>query len=269
MTSTRHLVSTLRGEIAKARQKRDTDTWFTEQRGRVLATLRNAMNVPETAVGLLVQVWPVVPAHVDEDAVHWLSDIGSELATVLPTSLRLAVAFRRAAQSLRVHGRLRLAAVHGIRELAIHRHRDDDPDATAAALHDLAATYSAQERWHKVVGCADEILETYLLHDDQVGIIYALDHLGSLMIQIGRHRAAARYLARADKAFERTPDCAGHAECLARLGLALSVLDDGAGARLAINRALALVADSNDSTAHTVREIVGRADSAEFRLEGD
>ncbi|PSL52478.1 hypothetical protein B0I31_113151 [Saccharothrix carnea] len=109
------------------------DDWFAAQRGHVLATLRSAMNVPETAVDLLVEVWPVVPADVDEDALHRLSDTGSELAAVLPTSLRLAVAFRRAAQSLRARGRLRLAAVHGTRELAIHRHCDDDPDATAAA----------------------------------------------------------------------------------------------------------------------------------------
>lgn len=267
MTDKRRVVSRLRGDIISARYERDIDGWFAEQRDRILVTLRAAMSEPETAVELLVEVWPVVPVDVDEAWVHRLCDIGGELASVLPTSLRLALAFRRAAQSLRAPGLLRLAAVQGMRELAIHRLHDDDPDATAAALHDLAVTYRAQDRKHKVIGCADETLETYQLHNHSVGVPRALDHLGSLMIEIGRHRSAVRYLTRADEAFQRTSDRAGHAECLAKLSLARCASGDLTGARRAINRALALVVGVDDNTAQVVREIVEKADSVECRRE--
>ena len=136
--------------------------------------LKHALDEPQTAVALLTEVWPAVPPDADQDFVRRLSDIGTHLAAVLPASLLLAKAFRRAAQSLRTNNQLRLAAIHGMRELAIHRCRDDDPDATAAALHDLAETYRAQGVLHKVVGCADEMLETYLLAHHEAGIASTL-----------------------------------------------------------------------------------------------
>ncbi|WP_158854521.1 tetratricopeptide repeat protein [Saccharothrix deserti] len=223
---------------------------------RVLATLHAVTGEPETAVALLAEVWPAVPADTDQAWIHRLCDVGTGLAAVLPTSLLLATAFRRAARSLRGRGLLRLAAVQGMRELAIHRLRDDDPDATAAALHDLADTYRAQGRPHKVIDCADETLETYLLHHHQAGIAHTLTHLGTLMIEAGRHDSAIGYLTRADKAFEHAPDTAARAECLARLGRALWLSDNHTTAHRALNRALALAIGLDTTTADRVRHLV-------------
>jgi tetratricopeptide (TPR) repeat protein len=226
------------------------------------------MGEPETAVALFAEVWPVVPADVAETWSRDLLDTGTELAAALPTSLLLATAFRRAAKSLRTQGALRLAAVAGMRELAVHRLRDDDPDTTAAALYDLAATYRVQGRMHKVVGCADEVLELYLLHDDPLGTARTLVHLGSLMIEVRRYDSAVKYLSRADTVFNDLPDAgpagsrpAERAECLTLLGRALWLSGDRSVAHRWFNRALALLIGTDEAQAQSVRDLMAQLES--------
>ncbi|WP_158852892.1 tetratricopeptide repeat protein [Saccharothrix deserti] len=267
----RHAASRLRQDLPAARQT-PGHAWFDAHRDHILATLRAATGEPETAVALFADVWPVVPTDVDETWSHDLLDLGAGLAAALPTSLLLATAFRRAAESLRAQGALRLAALAGMRELAIHRLRDDDPDAAAAALRDLAATYRAQGRMHKVVGCADEALELYLLHGDPPGTAWTLVHLGSLMIEVGRFDSAVNYLTRADKVFDDLPDPTGsgptgsraleRAECLTLLGRALWLSGDRAVAHRRFNRALALLIGTDDAAAQRVRDLVAELESA-------
>jgi tetratricopeptide (TPR) repeat protein len=246
----RHTASQLRRELA---QHHDGSTFAPD---RVLTTLHAVLDEPETAVALLAEVWPVVPPDVEQDWIRQTSDVGAHLLTVLPTSLLLATVFRRAARTLRAHGHLRLAAVHGMRELAIHRQRDDDPDATAASLHDLAEAYRAQGRMHKVIGCADETLETYLLNGHKAGVARTLAHLGALMSEVGRHDAAVKYFTRADTAYEVLPDIIAWAECLAGLGRTLWLSGDQTTAHRVLNRALAVVIGSQGSAVRHVRAFV-------------
>ncbi|QQQ77022.1 tetratricopeptide repeat protein [Saccharothrix sp. 6-C] len=249
----RHEVARLRRELRTAGHD-----WFDAHRDELPAALRAALAEPEAAVALFADVWPALPADVDETWSRALLDLGAELAAALPTSLLLATGFRRAAVHLRGRGAHRLAAVAGMRELAVHRLRDDDPDAAADALHDLAATYRAQGRLHKVVGCADEVLELYLLHDDRPGAARALAHLGELMIEVGRHDSAIKYLSRADKLFE---DSADRARTLASLGRALWLSGDRAVAHRRFNRALALLIGTDDDEAQRVRDLVAGLES--------
>ncbi|MCC8247657.1 hypothetical protein [Saccharothrix luteola] len=195
------------------------------------------------------------PADVDHAWLHRLCDLGAELATTLPASLLLATAFRHAAQALRTRGHLHLAAVHGMRELAIHRLRDDDPDATAAALHDLAQTYRAQDLPHKVIGCADEALETYLLHHHDTGIAHTLLHLGTLMIGAERYDSAVKYLTRADTLHQHLSNPTEHAHCLANLGRALRQT----GNHTTAHRALSLIIGNDDLTTRNIRGLVTAA----------
>ncbi|WP_158842541.1 tetratricopeptide repeat protein [Saccharothrix deserti] len=262
----RHAASRLRQDLLVARQTPGR-AWFDAHRDHVLATLRDTIGEPETAVALFADVWPAVPTDVDETWSRELLDIGAALAAALPTSLLLATAFRRAAESLRAQGALRLATVAGMRELAIHRLRDDDPDAASAALHDLAATYRAQGRMHKVVECADEALELYLLHGDQPGVARALVHLGSLMIEVGRFDSAVNYLSRADKVFEELPGTAERAGCLTLLGRALWLSGDRAVAHRRFNRALALLIGTDDVAAQRVRDLVAELESVPEQVD--
>ena len=252
----RHAVARLRQDL-----RTSGHDWFDAHRDELPSALRDAVAEPEAAVALFADVWPVVPAEVDEAWTREMLDAGAELAAVLPTSLLLAKGFRRAAESLRARGALRLAAVAGMRELAVHRLRDDDPDAAAEALHDLAATYRAQGRLHKVVGCADEALELYLLHDDRPGAARALAHLGSLMIEVGRHDSAIKYLSRADKLHEDLGDQAARARGLPELGRALWLSGNRAEAHRRFNRALALLIGTDDAAAQRVRDLVAELES--------
>ncbi|MFI9010512.1 tetratricopeptide repeat protein [Actinosynnema sp. NPDC053489] len=253
----RHAVARLRQEL-----RTTGHDWFDAHRDEVLAALRDAVAEPETAVALFADVWPAVPPETDEGWARQLLDVGTDLAAALPTSLLLATGFRRAAEHLRARGALRLAAVAGMRELAVHRLRDDDPDATAAALHDLAATYRAQGRMHKVVGCADEVLELYLLHDDRPGAARALAHLGALMVEVGRFDSAIKYLSRADRLFEDlAADPAERARTLTLLGRALWLSDDRATAHRRFNRALGLFLGTDDDAAQRVRDLVAELES--------
>ncbi|KOX32966.1 hypothetical protein ADK67_07175 [Saccharothrix sp. NRRL B-16348] len=234
----------------------DTDARPRFDPDRVLTTLQAAMSQPETAVELLTDTWRTVPAYPDHAWLHTLCDIGAELATTLPTSLLLATAFRHAAQTLRTHGLLHLAAIQGMHELAIHRLHDDNPDATAAALHDLARTYRAQHRLHKIIGCADETLETYLLHHHDTGAARTLHHLGELMIETGRHDSAVKYLTRADKLYQNLADPTGRAHGLAKLGQALWLSGKYTNAHTALNRALGLIIGVDNPAAQSIRSLV-------------
>ena len=260
-----------RHEVARLRQELRTTghDWFDAHRDELPAALRAAVAEPEAAVALFAEVWPALPADVDEAWSRDLLDIGAGLAAALPTSLLLATGFRRAAEHLRGRGALRLATVAGMRELAIHRLRDDDPDAAAGALHDLAATYRAQGRMHKVVGCADEALELYLLHDDQPGAARALAHLGELMIEVGRHDSAVKYLSRADKLFSDLADDAARARTLTSLGRALWLSGDRAVAHRSFNRALALLIGTDDDAAQRVRDLVAELESGAEPVQQD
>lgn len=261
-----------RHEVARLRQELRTTghDWFDAHRDELPATLRAALAEPEAAVALFADVWPALPADADEAWSRDLLDVGAELAAALPTSLLLATAFRRAAAHLRGRGALRLAATAGMRELAIHRLRDDDPDAAAGALHDLAATYRAEGRLHKVIGCADEALELYLLHDDRPGAARALAHLGELMIEVGRPDSAIKYLSRADKLFTDLGDTAARARTLTSLGRALWHSGDRAVAHRRFNRALALLIGTDDDEAQRVRDLVAGLESvAEPVQQGD
>lgn len=255
----RHAASALRRDLAGVSGSPDARAWFDANRGRVADVLRSAVDEPEAAAALLAEVWPAVPPDADEDWCRSLHEAGARLAAVLPTSLVLATAFRRGARSLRARGLLQLAAAQGMRELAVHRVRDDDPAATAAALDDLAETYRAQGRMHRVVGCADEALETFFRHGDLAGAARALTRLGELMTEVGRLTAAVRYLTRADRVFAEAGDPAGvpdRAGALTLLGRALWLSGDRPAAHRAFNRALASLIGVDDAAAQRVRDLV-------------
>ncbi|MFT7839501.1 hypothetical protein Q5530_25435 [Saccharothrix sp. BKS2] len=282
----RHAASALRRDLGDALRAPDPRAWFDANHERVVDVLRAAVDEPEAAAALLAEVWPAVPADADEDWCRALHEVGARLAEALPTSLVLAAAFRRGARALRAKGLLPLAAAQGMRELAVHRTRDDDPAATADALRDLAATYRAQGRVHRVVGCADEALETFFRHGDRVGAARALTHLGELMTEVGRLDAAVRYLTRADRVFGEVAagfgaetnagagagagaavgakvgaaggagaNAADRAAALAPLGRALWLSGDRAAAHRAFNRALALLIGVDDAAAQRVRDL--------------
>lgn len=245
----------------------DVRAWFEAHREHVLVTLREAD--AEVAAALLAEVWPVVPPDADEAWCRRLYDVSVDLAAALPTSLTLATALRRGAESLRAREAYRLAAALGMHELAVHRQRDDDPGATAAALTDLAATYRAQDLLHEVVDCLDEALEVYLRHGHQAGVARSLTELGAVMLEAGRPDAAVDHLLRADKAFEDARDPVRHAECLALLGRAWWRSGDQAAAHRAFNRALAVLIGLDDVESRRVRDLVARLRSLAEEDGGD
>ncbi|MEV1114939.1 tetratricopeptide repeat protein [Actinosynnema sp. NPDC049800] len=252
------------GPIAAQPRRASTDP-NTDARRRfgpddVLANLHSTMKRPESAVTLLTETWRTVDVDVDPAWLRRLCDVGAELATTLPASLLLATAFRHAARTLRTHGLLDLAAVQGTRELAIHRLHDDDPDGTAAALHDLARTYRTQHRLHKVIDCADETLETYLLHRHDTGTARTLLHLGALMIDAGRHDSATKYLTRADRKYHHALTTTERAHGLAALGQALWLSGEHPPAHRAFNRALALAIGINGPAGQQIRALAARPD---------
>ncbi|WP_158852973.1 tetratricopeptide repeat protein [Saccharothrix deserti] len=238
------------------RQARRVPDWFAEEPDNVLDALHTGIldGQPEKAAELLVEIWPLIPDDVDDDWLRRLHECGVAVAPVLPTSLLLARAFRLGAGVLRARGLLRLAAAQGMRELAVHR-LHDDPDATASALADLSTTYRAQGLMHKVIGCADETLETYGHHNHPVGFARTLTHLGSLMIEVGRYDSAADYLTRATAAHEQWDDVVSLALCRALLSRAHRLSGDHRAADRHLNRALAPVVGFDDATAQQVRDL--------------
>jgi hypothetical protein len=209
----------------------------------------------EQASELLVELWPLVPAEVGEPVLRRLHECGIFLASTLPTSLVVARACRLGAGVLRTRGLHRLAAAQGMLALAVRRLHDDNPDAIASALVDLAATYRAEGRMHKVVGCLDEALETYGLHADDIGFARTLSALGSLMIEVDRCDSAVKYLTRATTAHERSGHVVSTAQDRALLSRAHRLLGNDHAADRELNRALAPVVGVDEPTARRLRDV--------------
>ncbi|WP_433268056.1 hypothetical protein ACQPZF_03230 [Actinosynnema sp. CS-041913] len=212
----------------------DVRRWFDERLDEVVAAVREA---DDTAVALLAAVWPAVPPDADEAWCRRLYGCATPLAAALPTSRPLAAAFRAGADALRARGLHRLAAALGMRELAIWRLLDD-PDGAVDALFALSATYRAQGRLHRVIGCADEMLELRILHEQPDGIARSLAHLGSLMIEVGRLDTAVNYLTRADKVFDSLPPTSDRSRAQVLFARALWLSGDEAAARRKLHRVL-------------------------------
>ncbi|MFT7839223.1 hypothetical protein Q5530_24025 [Saccharothrix sp. BKS2] len=187
---------------------------------------------------------------IDEGTLRLLRRYAAEVTVRPPTSPATAQAFRRAAGVLRDHDHLPSAVLCGRHELAVHRRRDDNPDATASALLDLSLTYRAQRRPHKVIDCADQILETYGRHHHTDGFTHTLAYLGTLMIEVQRPDAAIRYLTRAANTSPAPHRLAEHQALLSR---ACRMSGDHHTADQHLNRALATARSTN--TAHHVREL--------------
>ncbi|MEU4806396.1 hypothetical protein [Actinosynnema sp. NPDC023587] len=189
---------------------------------------------PSDAVAdLVAYLWLLAPEGDDSDWCRPLLLMADQVAATLPASLALATAFRRGAEFFRARGHYPLAVSQGLRELAVHRARDDRI-SSGAALQSLAVTYRAQGRMHRVVDCADGILEDCIACRDETGIASMLGHLGCLMAEVGRHSAAVGYFDRAKALYEKLSDTSGVARChvqVARVHLA-------AGDRRAANRRL-------------------------------
>lgn len=243
--------------LCDVRDTRHVPDWFAHRPEDVVGVVRTevAEGRAKKVTELLVEVWPLLPDDVGDDLLRRLHECGVLPASVLPTSLLLARAFRLGAGVLRVRGLLGLAAAQGTSELAVHRLRDDDPDAIASALVDLAVTYREQGRMHKVIGCADETLETYGHHGDTVGFARTLLHLGSLMAEVGRYDSAVRYLARAATTYGQLDNAVPLALCRALLSRAHRLCGDDHAADRQLNRALALAVGTDDTTSRQVRDL--------------
>lgn len=239
------------------RNARRLPSWFADQPERIVKIVQaaGADSHAEAATQLLVEIWPLLPDDVGEDVLRGLHECGVALAPVLPTSLLLAKAFSLGASVLRTRGLHTLAAIQGMHELAIHRLRDDDPESAASALFDLAETYRDGGLMHKVIGCADEALETYGIHGEILGFVRTLVRLGSLMIEVGRYDSAIRYLARADTTYKGAEDAQLLALCRALLSRAHRLHGDNHAANRHLNRALALVVGVDQATAQHVRDL--------------
>ena len=212
----------------------DVRRWFATRRDEVVAAVLEADG---TAVALLANTWRALPPDADGAWCRQLYDCAEPLAAALPGSRELAAAFRAGAEALRERGWLRHAAALGMRELAIWRLLDE-PDPAAGALADLAATYRAQGRLHRVVNCADEALELYVAHGRPDGIARSLAHLGALMVEAGRLDAAVNYLTRADRVFDGLARGQDRARAQVLLARALWLSGDEAAARRRLHRVL-------------------------------
>ncbi|MFD7655234.1 tetratricopeptide repeat protein [Actinosynnema sp. NPDC059797] len=208
----------------------------------------------EAVLGPLTELWSAVPRHVDEGILRLLHECGVAMATRLPTSLEAARTLRRGTGVLRDHDHLPLAVLHGRHELAVHRRRDDNPDATASALLDLSRTYRAQGRLHKVVDCADQMLETYGRHHHTTGFTRTLAYLGTLMIEARRPDAAIKHLTRATDT-NPSSDPRRLAECQALLSRACRLSGNHHTADRHLNRALATALGTDERTVRYVHEL--------------
>ncbi|WNV84732.1 hypothetical protein [Umezawaea sp. Da 62-37] len=233
--------------------------WSLAHQDRVLSVVRSVISAgePELAALLLSQVWPLVPAKVDETWCRRLRDCGTGLAGVLPDSVVLSEAFRASAAVFAERGLYRVAEIEGMRDLAIWRKRDER-DGLVAALTALVRTYRARDRLHMVMECASEWLHVYLRHKDPVGVAWALGYIGALMLEGDRAESAVDYLARADTAYETlsgTPP-RQRAEAMVLWGIALWRTGARSRARSQFSRALTLVVDVDEKAAGRVRALV-------------
>ncbi|MEU4804142.1 hypothetical protein [Actinosynnema sp. NPDC023587] len=236
----------------------ELDTWFETRSGHILDTLRQAVagnRDVEAVAEALASVWPLVPGDVEMEWCLAIHDLAVALSRAAPLSPVLARAFRRGAEYLRARGDYRYAASHGMRELAVFRALDDHA-ASAAALHSLAVTYRAQGRLHRVIGCADEILENCVLRGDRSGIALGLGVLGCLMSEVDRTDAAIDYLRRAKLLSEKLSDAAGAARWQVEIGRALWSAGREATARRRLRQVLDGQADWDGYVAAHVRALL-------------
>lgn len=254
MHDTQRTATALLGEL---RDTRHVPGWFATNPERLLSLVRAevANNRAERATELLVEFWQLVADDADERALCRLHECGILLSSALPTSLLVARGFRLGASVLRRRGLLRLAAAQGMFELAVHRRRDDDPDAIASALFDLAATYREQGRRHKEVGCLDEALEIYGLNGDTAGFARVLMYLGGLMVEVGRCDSAVKYLSRAAKVNEQLGQTVALSQSRALLSRTYRLLGDHHAADRHLNRALAPFVGVDEVTAEWIRDL--------------
>ncbi|MBW4719065.1 tetratricopeptide repeat protein [Saccharothrix obliqua] len=213
---------------------RTTAEWFTAHHAELVAAVAVG---DDDALTLYAHAWAALPADADEAWWRGLYDVATPLSAALPRSGPLATALRVGAEALRARGLLRHAVALGVRELAVRRLLDD-PDATAAALDSLAATYRAQGRPHRVIGCADEVLELRIRAGRPDGVARALAHLGTLMVEVGRPDTAVNYLTRAEKVFADLPPTPDRSAARVELARAVWLAGDEAAGRRRLRRAL-------------------------------
>ena len=212
----------------------------------------------DEAAALWHRHWLALPSDADESVLLELYGHATPLAQALPESLPLATALRTGAEVLRRHELLQHAAALGIHELAIRRLLDD-PEPTAEALGSLAATYRAQGRLHRVIGCADEVLESYIRHGRADGVARALVRLGSLMIEANRLDTAVNYLTRADKAFAGLSPTVERARAQVLLGQALWLSGDEGAGRRRLRRVLPELPDEDAGQVRQLLDLPGGA----------
>ncbi|MBW4717400.1 tetratricopeptide repeat protein [Saccharothrix obliqua] len=200
------------------------------------------LEADDIGIALLGHVWRALPDDVEESWPRRLYECAAPLAVQRPSSRELAGALRAGAEVLRHRGWLRPAAGLGIHELAIRRLLDD-PQPHTDALHSLAATYRAQHRMHRVIECADEVLELNVRHARPDGIARALARLGTLMTEVGRLDSAVNYLTRADKALGTLDAEEERARVQVDLGRALWLGGDEAAGRRRLRRTLPYLPD--------------------------
>jgi tetratricopeptide (TPR) repeat protein len=240
------------------RTSEDVARWWDAQQDDILALIESliADGHPDTAVSLLSQVWPIVATQ----ARPWpgrLRDCGTRLVDELPTSRVLAQVLRYSAQACRRHEYYQEAELDGMRELAIWRALNDYPGAVNALRH-LAETFRSRNRLHRVMDCADQILQWALRQGDELAVAGAFRDLGLLTVEAGRPDEAIGYLTRARDIIDTLPGVpvVRQAELIARLGTAMWLSGARSKARRRFSEALALLVDVDDAAADRIRVLV-------------
>lgn len=232
-----------------------------QHRETTLAELRHAAEHSplDTALRLLVHAWIPPPTTTDHAWCRQVYDIGRRLLHRAPDSLALATAFHHGAHALRTAGLPHLAIGHDILELAVHRHRDDNPDDTATVLTELAHTHHEHGLLGEAADCLDEALETHLRHHHQPGVARTLLALGAILLESGRPEDALDHLHRADKTYQDLPDAPDHlllhAETLALTAQAARLTGDFAAATHYLNRAVATALRLDNTTIRQIRAL--------------
>jgi len=235
--------------------------WFDEHKDHIATVLpTTTADRPPDAARLLAKLWPLVPHDADLRWCRTLHTCGTELAHALPHSTVLAEAFRRGAHYFRTRGEYRLAVAQGRGELAIRR-RLTDRQAHEAALLSLSQTYRAQGRLHRVVDCADEILENHIVENNPAGIARTLGLLGGLMAEAGRTANALHYYTRAATLCATLADTPGRARWQIHIGRLLWTTGDTAAARRQFRQTLTLVADLDPTTTTHLHELLATPDN--------
>jgi tetratricopeptide (TPR) repeat protein len=242
------------------RTSEDVARWWDAQQDGILAVIESliAEGHPDTAVSLLSQVWPIVAAQARAPWPGRLRYCGTRLVDELPTSRVLAQVLRYSAQACRRHEYYQEAELDGMRELAIWRALNDYAGAVDALRH-LAETFRSRNRLHRVMDCADQILQWALRQRDEIAVAGAFRDLGLLTVEAGRPDEAIGYLTRARDIIDTLPGVpvVRQAELIARLGTAMWLSGARSKARRRFSEALALLVDVDDAAADRIRVLVG------------